>query len=161
MSIGTYLGLTEGKTGAHAADAEKKTTRRLVATVGAGTVATAVSMALLWAPSASASEFPDMPDSVDSYEGPTVNVQSNPGTGGILFRDTNKAVNGMMSEADEATILGCHPSDPTLAWAVQVTSGHLKGEGTKFKNGWGVSAGYIKYQHTTPTEQGGVYPCGG
>lgn len=156
MGIGTYLGLTEAKqTGAHA-DTEQKTTRRLAYTAAGGTVATVATLAMLWggvfAPAASAAEN-IKPNDVIGYEGAAVDIFPNKGTGGLNLRDSNGTVLGSTGSGDELTIQGCHPTDPTLAWAVQISRDTNTG-------GWGVYEGYIKpeFGHT---EDNVPVPCGG
>ncbi|MFE5773688.1 hypothetical protein ACFQ7O_35640 [Streptomyces sp. NPDC056485] len=86
------------------------------------------------------------------YEGPTVDLTPKAGTGGLLLRaGDGRTVLGAMGTADEASIQGCHPSDPGLVWVRQITSGTHSG-------GWGVMSGYVRIAYA---DVQGVAPCGG
>lgn len=86
------------------------------------------------------------------FEGASVNITPKEGTGGLLLRSEDGATKGAMGAADSATILGCHPTDPELAWVIQTSSGTHSG-------GWGVSAGYIRHQYADFGSE--ALPCGG
>ncbi|WP_328966265.1 hypothetical protein [Streptomyces virginiae] len=85
------------------------------------------------------------------YEGPTVDLTPKAGTGGLLLRAEDGTVMGAMGTEDEASIQGCHPTNPGLVWVRQITSGTHSG-------GWGVSAGYVRHAYA---DVEGLFPCGG
>ncbi|MCX5079377.1 hypothetical protein OHA84_38690 [Streptomyces sp. NBC_00513] len=85
------------------------------------------------------------------YEGATVDVTPKDGTRGLLLRAEDGTVIGAMGTADEASIQGCHPTDPALVWVHQITTGTHSG-------GWGAMAGYVRHQFA---DVDGVVPCGG
>lgn len=85
------------------------------------------------------------------YEGPTVDLTPKAGTGGLLLRAEDGTVMGAMGTADEASIQGCHPTNPGLVWVRQITTGTHSG-------GWGVSAGYVRHAYA---DVEGLFPCGG
>ncbi|MEU5193590.1 hypothetical protein AB0G86_05930 [Streptomyces scabiei] len=58
-----------------------------------------------------------------------------------------------MGEKDEASVFGCHPNDPTLAWVVQTTRGENH-------EGWGAYEGFVRFEHAW-TEGNVPVPCGG
>jgi hypothetical protein len=84
------------------------------------------------------------------YEGATVDLVAKPRTGGLLFRAEDGTVVGAMGTEDEASIQGCHPSDPGLVWVRQITTGTHSG-------GWGASAGYVRHAYA---DVDGIFPCG-
>lgn len=86
------------------------------------------------------------------YEGPTVDLTPRAGTGGLLLRaEDGTTILGAMGSEDEASIQGCHPSDPGLVWVRQITSGTHSG-------GWGAMAGYVRHAYANVD---GIFPCGG
>lgn len=85
------------------------------------------------------------------YEGATVDLTPKPGTGGLLLRREDGTVVGAMGTEDEASIQGCHPTNPELVWVRQITTGTRSG-------GWGASAGYVRHAYA---DIEGLFPCGG
>ncbi|MEU1076192.1 MULTISPECIES: hypothetical protein [unclassified Streptomyces] len=81
----------------------------------------------------------DRPGGVNRSAAPAGILQPAAGTGGLFLRDAGGAVKGLMGEGDRARIIACHPSDPNLVEAEQITSGH---------KGWGVYRGYVKISAT-------------
>lgn len=162
-AMAEYFGFAVADTEPKHAGTGKQQTRRLVTTAATGTAATAAVLGLMWgglATPATAANGYGIPADAVRYEGASVNIDPDEGTGGLYFRDENGNITGLASEADTLGIQGCHPTDPTKAYAVQLTHGHLPGEGTQFEDGWGASGGYINYQqgHTEGNEP---VPCGG
>ncbi|MEW1760440.1 hypothetical protein AB0393_28505 [Streptomyces cyaneofuscatus] len=87
------------------------------------------------------------PGGVNRSAGPAGTLQPAAGTGGLYLRDAGSAIKGLMGEGDRARIIACHPSDPNLVEAEQITSGH---------KGWGVYRGYVKI---SATAQPGLIAC--
>lgn len=143
MTVRGYFGFAEPAQGTLAA---QRRTRRRVA-VATGTAATLGLMGVTLAAPASAD-----PTYV-GYEGATVDIHPKPGTGGLYFRDAGGHIKGLMGEKDEASVLGCHPNDPTLAWVVQTTRGDGHG-------GWGTYQGFVRFAYAD-TEDNVPIPCGG
>lgn len=143
MTVRAYFGIAEPD---KPHSASQRRTRRRVA-VATGTAAALGLMALPFAAPASAD-----PTYV-GYEGFTVDLHPKPGTGGLYFRDAGGHIKGLMGEKDEASVLGCHPNDPTLAWVVQTTRGDGHG-------GWGTYQGFVRYAYAN-TEDNVPIPCGG
>lgn len=86
------------------------------------------------------------------YEGATVDLTPKSGTGGLLLRaEDGTTILGAMGTEDEGSIQGCHPTDPTLVWVRQITTGTHSG-------GWGAMAGYVRHQYA---DIQGLFPCGG
>ncbi|MCX5278417.1 hypothetical protein [Streptomyces virginiae] len=85
------------------------------------------------------------------YEGATVDLTPKAGTGGLLLRTEDGTVVGAMGTDDEASIQGCHPTNPGLVWVRQITTGTHSG-------GWGASAGYVRHAYA---DVDGTLPCGG
>ncbi|MFJ6752483.1 hypothetical protein ACIQNI_30495 [Streptomyces sp. NPDC091266] len=79
------------------------------------------------------------PGGVDRSAAPAGTLQPAAGTGGLYLRDVAGAIKGLMGEGDRARIIACHPSNPNLVEAEQITSGH---------KGWGVYRGYVKISAT-------------
>jgi hypothetical protein len=141
MTVRAYFGFAEPDKGT---SAKQRRTRRRVA-VATGTAAALGLMGVTLAAPASAD-----PTYV-GYEGPTVDIHPKPGTGGLYFRDAGGDIKGLMGEKDEASVLGCHPNDPTLAWVVQTS----RGDG-----GWGTYEGFVRFAYAT-TEDNVPIACGG
>ncbi|MER5372657.1 hypothetical protein [Streptomyces sp. NPDC002553] len=143
MTLRSYFGFAEPPK--DAVTTQRRTRRRVA--VATGTAATLGLMAATLASPASADP------TYLGYEGPTVDIHPNPGTGGLYFRDAGGHIKGLMSEKDEASVFGCHPNDPTLAWVVQTTRGENN-------DGWGAYEGFVRYEHAW-TEGNLPVPCGG
>lgn len=144
MTVRTYFGIAE-RTDLHTAP--QRRTRRRVA-VATGTAAALGLMALPFAAPASAD-----PTYV-GYEGYTVGLRPKPGTGGLYFRDAGGHIKGLMGEKDEASVLGCHPNNPTLAWVVQTSRNDGNG-------GWGAYQGFVRFEFATTAGDNVPVPCGG
>jgi hypothetical protein len=143
MTLRSYFGFAEPAKDPFTAQRRA----RLRVAVATGTAATLGLMAVTIASPASADP------TYMGYEGPTVDIHPNPGTGGLYFRDAGGHIKGLMGEKDEASVLGCHPNDPTLAWAVQTTRG-------KNNDGWGTYEGFVLFEHAR-TEGNVPVPCSG
>ncbi|MFD5079591.1 hypothetical protein [Streptomyces sp. NPDC058371] len=143
MTVRGYFGFAEP---AKDATVTRRRTRGRVA-VATGTAAALGLMGVTLAAPASAD-----PTHV-GYEGPTIDIHPKPGTGGLYFRDAGGHIKGLMGEKDEASVFGCHPNDPTLAWVVQTS--HDDGHG-----GWGTYEGFVRFAYAN-TEGNVPIPCGG
>ncbi|MGW3389540.1 hypothetical protein [Streptomyces cinereoruber] len=143
MTLRSYFGFAEPDKGPLAT---RSRNRRRVA-VATGTAATLGLMSVSLATPASADP------TYIGYEGYTVDLRPKPGTGGLYFRDAGGHIKGLMGEKDEASVLGCHPNDPTLAWVVQTTRGTGRG-------GWGAYQGFVRFAYAS-TEDNVPIPCGG
>lgn len=141
MTVSGYFGFAKPAKGTFTA----RRTRRRVAVVATGTALGLLGITL----AAPASADP----TYVGYEGPTVDIHPKPGTGGLYFRDAGGHIKGLMGEKDEASVFGCHPNDPTLAWVVQTSRGDGHG-------GWGTYEGFVRFAYAT-TEANVPIPCGG
>ncbi|MFI5864683.1 hypothetical protein [Streptomyces sp. NPDC051546] len=144
MTMRSYLGFAEPD---KSSVATRRRTRRRVA-VATGTAAALGLMGTTLATPASADP------TYIGYEGPTVDIHPKPGTGGLYFRDAGAHIKGLMGEKDEASVLGCHPNNPRLAWVVQTSRNDGNG-------GWGSYEGFVYFEYATTEGDNVPVPCGG
>ncbi|MFI9772171.1 hypothetical protein ACIHJG_35715 [Streptomyces sp. NPDC052415] len=144
MTVRAYFGFAEPDKETFAT--QRRNRRRVAVATG-----TAAALGLMGATLAT-------PASADptyvGYEGFTVDIHPKPGTGGLYFRDAGGHIKGLMGEKDEASVLGCHPNDPTLAWAVQTSRNDGNG-------GWGAYQGFVRFEYATTEGVNVAIPCGG
>ncbi|MGC5263980.1 hypothetical protein ACPXCO_23475 [Streptomyces cyaneofuscatus] len=143
MTVRTYFGFAEPDKGTSAKP--RRTQRRVAVATGTAAALSLIGVTLATPASADPTYI--------GYEGATVDIFPKPGTGGLYFRDAGSNVKGLMGEKDEASVLGCHPNDPTLAWVVQTSRGDGHG-------GWGTYEGFVRFAYAT-TEDNAPIPCGG
>jgi len=143
MTVRAYFGFAEPDKDASAI--RRRIRRRMAVATGSAAALSLMGVTLATPASADPTYI--------GYEGPTVDIHPKPGTGGLFFRDAGGHIKGLMGEKDEASVFGCHPNDPTLAWAVQTSRNDGHG-------GWGTYEGFVRFAYAT-TEDNVPIPCGG